>query len=439
MTNRILARYFPQLPSGWGEMEIGDALEEIERPITMRDSAVYDLISIRRRNGGMFRRGALRGSRILTKTLREVMPGTFVIARMQIVHGASALATKEFAGCAISKSYSSFRGTARCDANYFSWLAKLPFMYAYFLDSSHGVVIEKMTFDQERWLSFPVYLPPVDEQREIAEILDTVDNSIRATSQLIRKLQRMKGGFLHDLLTRGLGADGKLRSQTRTPANFKDTVIGPVPANWDVCPFGELASSATLGTTIRGHDPHGDNLNLLKMGNLGWGSVDVADIEPVARAKIREWRDLLVRPGDLLFNTRNTPELVGKTACWPEALVTDTIADNNILRVRFDDRTSGRFVAAYMAHGEGRRRLTQLATGTTSVAAIYWDALRRYCVPVPPRGEQEAIVERLQAMDSRLAQETLRLEKQRLLRAGLMNDLLLGTVRVTAGGEQTGL
>ena len=51
--------------------------------------------------------------------------------------------------------------------------------------------------------SFQLQLPPLPEQRRIAEILDTLDEAIRKTEQVIAKLQQMKQGLLHDLLTRG--------------------------------------------------------------------------------------------------------------------------------------------------------------------------------------------------------------------------------------------
>ena len=50
----------------------------------------------------------------------------------------------------------------------------------------------------------PVWLPELAEQRRIAEILDTLDEAIRKTEQVIAKLDQVKQGLLHDLLTRGI-------------------------------------------------------------------------------------------------------------------------------------------------------------------------------------------------------------------------------------------
>ena len=208
MSNPILQRFAPDgCPDGWTKTAIGLALREVSDPIEMRDEEEYDLVSIRRRHGGMFHRERLPGREILTKTLQRVIPGTFVLARMQIVHGACALAGEEFAGSAISKSYSSFAGTECCDARFFSLLAQQPFMADYFRDSSQGVVIEKMTFQQSRWLEYPVYLPPLEEQRRIAEILDTTDSTIWSSEQLISKVAAVGSGVRNTLLQ---GLEGSL-------------------------------------------------------------------------------------------------------------------------------------------------------------------------------------------------------------------------------------
>ena len=50
--------------------------------------------------------------------------------------------------------------------------------------------------------TLPVSLPPLEEQRQIAEILDTIDETIRATERIIAKLIDVEQGFRRDLLDR---------------------------------------------------------------------------------------------------------------------------------------------------------------------------------------------------------------------------------------------
>ena len=67
-----------------------------------------------------------------------------------------------------------------------------------------GFTEVRVKINAEGILGLNVTLPPLPEQRRIAEILDTVDEAIRKTEQLIAKLKQVKQGLLHDLLTRGI-------------------------------------------------------------------------------------------------------------------------------------------------------------------------------------------------------------------------------------------
>jgi type I restriction enzyme S subunit len=385
-------------------MRIGEALDEVDQPIQMRDSETYDLVSIRRRNGGMFRRESLTGRDILTKTLRSVTPGTFVIARMQIVHGASALATNDFAGCAISKSYSSFKGTTRCDASYFSWLAKLPFMYAYFLDSSQGVVIEKMTFDQQRWLSLPVCLPPISEQRQIVEILETVQSAIQSAEKFIDKLEKVKQGLLFDLLTRGI-SDGTLRDPTRHPGDFLDTKIGRMHRSWKIVELGEVADVHN-GTT-----PSRVRPDYWSEGTIPWlasGKVNDYRInspsELITRRAVEETSLRLLPAGAIVIGMIGE----GRTRGMSARLEIDATINQNLAGIipgpDLDAVYCHVFLHAnYAILRNGGRGSNQDALNTSLVA--------KFPIALPPLEEQRSIAEVVRHAELQLDQEALELAK----------------------------
>jgi restriction endonuclease S subunit len=55
-------------------------------------------------------------------------------------------------------------------------------------------------------LDFEFLFPSISEQRKIAEILETVDETIEKTDAIIEKYKRIKQGLMQDLLTRGITA-----------------------------------------------------------------------------------------------------------------------------------------------------------------------------------------------------------------------------------------
>ena len=87
---------------------------------------------------------------------------------------------------------------------------------------------------------FLVRIPPLPEQRRIAEILDTVDDVIQQTEALIAKLKLMKAGLLHDLLTRGIDENGELRDPEAHPEQFKDSPLGRIPREWRLAKLGDI-------------------------------------------------------------------------------------------------------------------------------------------------------------------------------------------------------
>lgn len=405
--NEILHEFAAQSPSGWTPTRIGDALLEVDRPIEMDDSVFYRLASIRRRNGGMFHRETLPGRKILTKTLREVVPGSFVIARMQAVHGACTLVSDEFAGYAVSKSYSSFVGRPNCDIRFFSHLAKQPFMRRYFLSASHGVVIEKMTFDQGRWVSFPVYLPPLDEQRRIAEILDTIDEAIRANERLVAKRKQLRSGLLAKVV----------------PCPDPTEKNAPIVAN---------AGEVVLGRQRSPRHTRGLNPTpYLRVANVYLDSFDFSDVlrmdfTPQERDKY------FVRTGDILLNEGQSLELVGRSAVYRGPDRTYCF-QNTLARFRANQgRVLPEYAQLIFEQWLALGRFRQVARQTTSIAHLGADRFASMSMRLPDIPAQAAAVARMGAVDGQIGVESQRQTKLVMLRQALSADLLSGRVRSVA-------
>lgn len=143
-------------------------------------------------------------------------------------------------------------------------------------------------------------------------------------------------------------------------------------------PFGRMVAETRIGTTSRGASSQ-QTIPLMKMGNLRWGELDLTDVEMIDSDLVD--RDAFLRTGDILFNTRNTPELVGKASLYRGEFPVATF-DNNIMRIRLREGYDPAFVSAWLS-SLGRTDLRQIATASTSVGAIYWRDLAELPVPEP--------------------------------------------------------
>jgi type I restriction enzyme S subunit len=191
----------------WMEYHFEKLLKVVKRPVKWDDNELYKLISVRRRSGGIFFREALYGHQIKVKDLRDAAVGDFLFSKMQIVHGASALVTKDFEGAKISGSYVATvaKEPNLLNMEYFNWYSQLPYFYHQALISSYGVHIEKMTFDFETFLQLEMKLPSFEEQTAITQVLQTADKEIRLLKAKAEKLREQKKGLMQVLLT------GKMR------------------------------------------------------------------------------------------------------------------------------------------------------------------------------------------------------------------------------------
>lgn len=188
----------------WTKARIGDLLEEASRPVEWDDDAEYQLVSIRRRNGGFFARETKRGNSIKTKSLFTIATGDFVVSRMQAVHGAMASVPEAFDGAHVSGMYMVLapRSPERVLTRFLDYASHLRYMYRNVLTSCHGVHIEKMTFDPKKYLNKKVLVPPtVAEQGRIVDVLDRASHEILGLEHQLTLLSQLKRGLMQKLLS----------------------------------------------------------------------------------------------------------------------------------------------------------------------------------------------------------------------------------------------
>lgn len=268
-------------------------------------------------------------------------------------------------------------------------------------------------------------LPPTKaEQSAIAAVLSDADALIAGLDRLIAKKRDIKQAAMQELLT------GKKRLPGFADENqYKRTEVGLVPENWTVKSIGSILNKGKLGGNYSNQDKE-THYPLIKMGNIGRGSIDLGKIEYISDGIIPNEMDRL-RYGDLLFNTRNTLDLVGKVAIWRNELPI-AYFNSNLMRLDLKpEEIASTFYANYAFNSTGCiARLKSIATGTTSVAAIYTRDLLKIPFPCPPLPEQQAIAAVLSDMDTEIAALEARREKTRALKQGMMQELLTGRIRL---------
>jgi len=192
----------------WKKVRMGDVLERVFRPIDWHADLPLNLVSLRRRCGGLFRRPDVKGSEYKTQDLHEIRAGDFLISKRQVVHGAWGYVTPEFEGRHVSKEYAILdnRAPDKLHMPFFAWLAQTRRLIRLARVSSTGVHIEKLIFDPVVFLRESIRIPAdLAEQQRIATILDTADQELTLLRTQRQTLDQQKRGLMQRLLT------GKIR------------------------------------------------------------------------------------------------------------------------------------------------------------------------------------------------------------------------------------
>ncbi len=210
---------------------------------------------------------------------------------------------------------------------------------------------------------------------------------------------------------------------------FKNSEIGPIPDDWELLPLGQILRNARLGGNYPNSRTETEH-PLMKMGNVVRGRFDVSSVEYIPPDRTPDEMHRLQK-GDVIFNTRNTLELVGKVAIWNDELPV-AYFNSNIMKLEFDERliASNSYANLALNTKAAIAQLRALATGTTSVAAIYTRDLLKLPVLTPPLREQCAIAEVLSQVDDAITGLSRLLAKKRDLRTAVTQRLLTGRVRL---------
>lgn len=272
--------------------------------------------------------------------------------------------------------------------------------------------------------------PELREQSKVAQILDTLDTAIHETEAIITKLKAVKQGLLHDLLTRGIAANGELRPpQAEAPQLYKHSPLGWVPQEWDVVTLESVSKTVTSGSRDWARFYADSGALFVRIGNLTREHINfryesTMYVRPPRNADGQRTR---LESGDILISITADLGIVGVV---PDGLG-EAYINQHIALVRPDlDAVNSRFVGHYLAGPIAQTYISKL-NDAGAKAGLNLPTIRGLVTAMPSRTEQDLIATRLDEIDKRIQNATAESAKLRELKSGLMDDLLTGRVRVT--------
>jgi type I restriction enzyme, S subunit len=272
-------------------------------------------------------------------------------------------------------------------------------------------------------------------RRTIAAVLGTVDEAIAKTEAVIAKLEQVRAGLLHDLLTRGLDEHSQLRDPIAHPEQFKDSPLGRIPQGGKICRLGNALQVPPRNGYSPQEAPVFEGSYLLGLGCLSAEGFAPSQLKhaPSRNAGLAPFR---LEDGDLLISRSNTRDLVGLTGVFRDVGYPCYYQDL-MMRLIPKPELSAAYLDLVLRYSSSRAKLVASASGTSaSMVKITGAGVMETIVAYPPLnelGEQKRILDIADTANNDLLKLSEEREKLTSLKSGLMSDLLTGRVRVPDG------
>lgn len=280
-----------------------------------------------------------------------------------------------------------------------------------------GNVTTIPNLSRSKLAELPMALPPLSEQKKIAQVLSTVQRAIQAQERIIEKTTELKKALMHKLFTEGLHNESQKRTE-----------IGLVPESW------ELVKLETTGEVVYGIQASVAN-NLAPVGTRILTNKNITLDGDFALEKInyfelttKRHQATILEKGDILFNWRSGSKYhVGKTAYFD--LEGTWVHSSFILRIRPYAKINGRFLFYYFNHLRESDYFVKLQTYAVN-AKFNKSAVNALPTVVPSRPEQDEIASIIDITQRKINLENEKLATLQDLFRTLLHELMTAKTRV---------
>jgi len=219
-------------------------------------------------------------------------------------------------------------------------------------------------------------LPPLDEQRRIAAILDKADAVRARRRRALAQLDALSNSIFYNLFGDPVATDGR----------------------YPILPLAELVEverPITYGILKPGPDTE-NGVPYVRVADMKGGGIDLAGVRRTTQQIAREYRRSTLRTGDLLMSIRGH---VGRFASIPQELDGGNITQDSA-RIAVNDSMSTVYVRAAMEM-PGLQQWMVRHTKGVAVRGINLGDLKKLPIPCPPLGEQEKFTTAIKLVDEK--------------------------------------
>lgn len=289
-----------------------------------------------------------------------------------------------------------------------------------------GSTPSRQRVDLKSFYEIKIPLPPRSEQKQIAFVLSTIQQTIEKTEAVINAAKELKKSMMKHLFTYG-----PVSVEEAENVVLKETEIGLMPEEWKVVRLGDVVRERIKNGAFVKRNRFGKGVPFLNVADVYKNiTVDLVFLERVECTN-GELEFYGLQPNDLYYVRSSLKrEGVGQ-CCIVEHIHEPAIFDCHLMRVRVNTKIIvPRFLAYYSVSFQGKSALIARSK-TTTMTTINQDGLSGLYLPLPSYNEQERISQVLSTIDQKIESEQTKKKALEELFKTLLHNLMTGKIRVT--------
>lgn len=229
--------------------------------------------------------------------------------------------------------------------------------------------------------TLPFFLPPLAEQKVIADKLDSLLAKVKFTKDHLSHIPDILKYFRQLLLVAAIS--GKLTEEWRGSTTRN---------NWKKGILKDFIKKPSYGTSNKSQKE--GLMPVLRMGNLQNGNLDWSDLVYTSDRKDIEKYKLIA--GDILFNRTNSPELVGKTSIYKGER--EAIYAGYLIKIQCLDELNPEYLNYHLNSPIAKQYYLEVKSDGVNQSNINAQKIAAYPLEVPPIEEQIEIVRRVEEL-----------------------------------------
>lgn len=257
---------------------------------------------------------------------------------------------------------------------------------------------------------YPINLPPLPEQKKIAQILSTWDKAITTTEKLLANSQQQKKALMEQLLT------GKKRLLDKNGVRFS--------GEWKRVKLGNVFSKVSNGVTYDPQITEGLPVTRIETISTGVVNFDKVGLAP-SEDNTRRFR---LEKGDILYSHINSLDHIGRVAYFNDDR--PLYHGMNLLLLRTEEPNQSMFLYYILDSSIGKRYAKSYAKSAVNQASISTTDIKTFSIHLPIKEEQQKIAQFLSVADRDISLLTEKLLALKNEKKALMQQLLTGKRRI---------